>query len=71
MPINLFILQGLVAALLFYVLVGRHHHQPLWNMLAVLACGAIPPVNWIVLLLAVGARMWRKATPLVAMKNQF
>ena len=71
MPINLFILQGLLAALLFYVLVGRHHHQPLWNMLAVLACCAIPPVNWIVLLLAVGARMWRKSRPLVAMKNQF
>jgi hypothetical protein len=53
------------------VLVARHHHQPLWNMLAVLACGAIPPVNWIVLLVAVGARLWRKSAPLVAMKNQF
>lgn len=69
MPLSLFILQGLVAALLFYVLVSRHHHQPLWNMLAVLACGAIPPLNWVILLVAVGARMWRRSAPLLTAKS--
>ncbi|MGQ4276812.1 hypothetical protein ACQ5ES_07180 [Pseudidiomarina sp. E22-M8] len=66
MPLSLFLLQGLVAALLFYVLVGQHHRQPLWSMLAVLICGMIPPVNWAVLLVAVGVRMWRRAAPLMS-----
>ncbi|PHR65045.1 hypothetical protein LG272_01185 [Pseudidiomarina marina] len=68
MPISLFLLQGLVAALLFYVLVGQYHRQPLWNMLAVLLCGLVPPVNWMVLMVAVGVRMWRKSTPMVPIK---
>lgn len=68
MPISLFLLQGLVAALLFYVLVGQYQRQPLWNMLAVLLCGLVPPLNWMVLMVAVGMRMWRRSTPMVPIK---
>ncbi|PTB82963.1 hypothetical protein C9927_01340 [Pseudidiomarina aestuarii] len=69
MPLSLFILQGLVAALLFYVLVGQHHRQPLWNMLAMLVVGMLPPVNWAILLVAVGLRLWRKPVNMVTVKN--
>lgn len=65
MLLSLLIAQGLVAALLFYVLVGQYQRQPLWNMLAVLASGIIPPLNWFVLLVSVGVRMWRRQPPLV------
>lgn len=68
MPLSLFLMQGLVAALLFYVLVGKYHRQPLWNMLAVLVCGLLPPLNWAILLVAVGVRMWRRSTPMVPIK---
>lgn len=68
MPLSLFLLQGLVAALLFYVLVGQYQRQPLWNMLAVLTCGLVPPLNWIILTVAVGVRMWRKPTPMLPIK---
>lgn len=69
MPLSLLLLQGLVAALLFYVLVGQHYRQPLWSMLAVLMCGMVPPVNWAVLLVAVGARMWRRPAPVMRVKH--
>lgn len=69
MPLSLLLLQGLVAALLFYVLVGRHYRQPLWSMLAVLMCGMVPPVNWAILLVAVGARMWRRPAPVMRVKH--
>lgn len=68
MPISLFLLQGLLAALLFYVLVGQYQRQPLWNMLAVLACGLVPPLNWMILMVTVGMRMWRKSAPMVVVK---
>jgi hypothetical protein len=68
MPLSLFLMQGLVAALLFYVLVGQYYRQPLWNMLAVLVCGLLPPLNWAILLVAVGVRMWRRSTPMVPIK---
>lgn len=61
MVLSLLILQGLMAALLFYVLVGQYQRQPLWNMLAVLLSGMVPPLNWCLLLVAVGMRMWRKS----------
>ncbi|RUO63049.1 hypothetical protein [Pseudidiomarina insulisalsae] len=69
MPLSLLLLQGLVAALLFYVLVGQHHRQPLWSMLAVLMCGMIPPVNWMLLLVAVGVRMWRRPAAVMTLKH--
>ena len=34
MLLSLMVLQGLVAALLFYTLVGQHQKKPLWNLLA-------------------------------------
>jgi len=60
MLISLLLAQGLVAALLFYVLVGQYQRQPLWTMLTVLLCGMIPPVNWFLLMVGVGIRLWRK-----------
>ena len=69
MPLSLFLLQGLVAALLFYVLVGQHHRQPLWSMLAVLVCGILPPLNWMILVVAVGVRMWRKPAEMMTLKH--
>ncbi|CAB0150686.1 hypothetical protein PSI9734_01129 [Pseudidiomarina piscicola] len=69
MPLSLFLLQGLVAALLFYVLVGQYSRQPLWSMLAVLICGMVPPVNWTLLLVAVGYRLWRRPAALMTAKH--
>lgn len=60
MLVSLLLLQGLMAALLFYILVGQYQRQPLWNMLAVLALGFVPPLNWSLLLVSVAVRMWRK-----------
>ncbi|HAS14041.1 MULTISPECIES: hypothetical protein [Idiomarina] len=61
MLLSLMVLQGLVAALLFYTLVGQHQKKPLWNLLAVLTAGFIPPVNWALLVFAIGVRMWRRS----------
>ncbi|MGI0154055.1 hypothetical protein ACQ661_10395 [Pseudidiomarina sp. WS423] len=69
MPISLFLLQGLLAALLFYGLVGQHYRQPLWNTLAVLTLGLVPPVNWLVLMLAVGYRLWHKPASAMPIKH--
>ena len=54
-------LMVLLAALLFYTLVGQHQKKPLWNLLAVLTAGFIPPVNWALLVFAIGVRMWRRS----------
>ncbi len=70
MPLSLFILQGLLAALMFYALVGQHHRQPLWNTLAMLVLGLVPPANWAVLVLTVGIRMWRKPAPAMMIKPE-
>lgn len=70
MLLNILILQGLVAALLFYVLVGQYQRQPLWNMLAILISGFIPPLNWCLLLVMVGARMWRRSPSMMAAKHE-
>ncbi|MEX1222433.1 MAG: hypothetical protein WEA82_10020 [Idiomarina sp.] len=69
MLLSLLLLQGLVAALLFYVLAGQYQRQPLWNMLAVLISGFVPPLNWCLLLVAVGVRMWRRSPSMVAAKH--
>lgn len=61
MLLSLMVLQGLVAALLFYTLVGQYQKKPLWNLLAVLTAGFIPPVNWALLVFAIGVRMWRRS----------
>ena len=45
MLLSLLLLQGLVAALLFYGLVGQYQSKPLWSLLAVLTAGFIPPLN--------------------------
>ncbi|MCK7458810.1 hypothetical protein [Idiomarina aminovorans] len=69
MLLSLMVLQGLVAALLFYTLVGRHQKQPLWNLLAVLTAGFIPPLNWALLVFAIGVRMWRRSSQTKATQN--
>ncbi|AVJ54955.1 hypothetical protein C5610_00775 [Idiomarina sp. OT37-5b] len=61
MLLSLLVLQGLVAALLFYGLVGQYQQKPLWNLLAVLTAGFIPPLNWILLMTAIGVRMWKRS----------
>lgn len=61
MLLSLLVLQGLVAALLFYGLVGQYQQKPLWNLLAVLTAGFIPPLNWIMLMTAIGVRMWKRS----------
>ncbi|MFD2631182.1 hypothetical protein [Idiomarina piscisalsi] len=68
MLLSLMVLQGLVAALLFYVLVGQHQKKPLWNLLAVLTAGFIPPLNWALLVLSIGVRMWRRSPDTIAEK---
>ncbi|RUO78693.1 hypothetical protein [Pseudidiomarina taiwanensis] len=69
MPLSLFLFQGLLAALLFYILVGQHQRQPLWNMLTFLVAGMVPPLNWVLLLVCVGLRLWRQPSPAVTAKN--
>lgn len=61
MLLSLLVLQGLVAALLFYGLVGQYQQKPLWNLLAVLTAGFVPPLNWIMLMAAIGVRMWKRS----------
>lgn len=61
MLLSLMVFQGLVAALLFYTLVGQHQKKPLWNLLAVLTAGFVPPLNWALLVFAIGVRMWRRS----------
>ncbi|EAQ33181.1 MULTISPECIES: hypothetical protein [Idiomarina] len=61
MLLSLLLLQGLVAALLFYGLVGQYQSKPLWSLLAVLTAGFIPPLNWGLLLAAIGHRMWKRS----------
>lgn len=61
MLLSLLVLQGLVAALLFYVLVGQYQQRPLWNLLAVLTAGFLPPLNWVLLVASIGVRMWRRS----------
>lgn len=61
MLLSLLVLQGLVAALLFYGLVGQYQERPLWNLLAVLTAGFLPPLNWFMLMAAIGIRMWKRS----------
>ncbi|RUO76059.1 hypothetical protein CWI81_08045 [Idiomarina seosinensis] len=61
MLLSLLVLQGLVAALLFYGLVGQYQQKPLWNLLAVLTAGFVPPLNWILLMTGIAVRMWKRS----------
>ncbi|EKE81454.1 hypothetical protein [Idiomarina xiamenensis] len=57
---SLLILQSLLAALMFYVLAGQYQRQPLWGLLMVLFSGFVPPLNWAIVLIAVGVRLWKR-----------
>ncbi|RUO81116.1 hypothetical protein CWI84_03120 [Idiomarina tyrosinivorans] len=68
MLLSLLVLQGLVATLIFYVLAGQYQNKPLWNLLAVLFAGLVPPLNWALVMLAIAWRLWRRSPQTIAAK---